>query len=138
MEIEITESVIMGDRKAVMRTLHQLAALGVKLSIDDFGTGYSSLAYIKTFPVHTLKIDRSFVKDIGANPTDQAIAATIITLAHNLGMRVIAEGVETEEQLEQLHDLGADDMQGFLISRPLSAPDFERFVGTYGSVQTAA
>ena len=121
-----------------MDTLHELAALGVKLSIDDFGTGYSSLAYIKTFPLHTLKIDRSFVKDIGANATDQAIAATIITLAHNLGMRVIAEGVESQEQLERLRDLGADDMQGFLISRPLSAHDFERFVCSDGSLRVAA
>ncbi len=138
LEIEITESVIMDDLQSVMRTLHELAALGVKLSIDDFGTGYSSLAYVKTFPVHTLKIDRSFVKDIGANPTDQAIAATIITLAHNLGMRVIAEGVETEEQLAQLRGLGADDMQGFLISRPLSAADFESFVSAAGLLNIAA
>lgn len=138
LEIEITESVIMDDLKVVMRTLHELSALGLQLSIDDFGTGYSSLAYIKTFPVHTLKIDRSFVKDIGANPTDQAIAATIITLAHKLGMRVIAEGVESEAQLEQLRELGADDMQGYLISRPLPARDFERFVCSYGALKIAA
>jgi EAL domain-containing protein (putative c-di-GMP-specific phosphodiesterase class I) len=128
----------MNDTNTAIRTLTALDALGVKLSIDDFGTGYSSLAYIKTFPVQTLKIDRSFVRDIAENATDQAIAATIITLAHNLGMRVIAEGIETEQQFDQMRALGADDMQGYLISRPLSAADFERFMCAYGSFRLAA
>jgi diguanylate cyclase (GGDEF)-like protein len=137
-EVEITESAVMHDTKAAARTLSTLHGLGIKLSIDDFGTGYSSLAYIKTFPVHTLKIDRSFVIDIAENPTDQAIAATIITLAHNLGMRVIAEGIETEQQFDRVRALGADDMQGYLISRPLSGADFERFVCAYGALELAA
>ncbi len=137
-ELEITESAVMNDTNTAIRTLTALDALGVKLSIDDFGTGYSSLAYIKTFPVQTLKIDRSFVRDIAENATDQAIAATIITLAHNLGMRVIAEGIETEQQFDQMRALGADDMQGYLISRPLSAADFERFMCAYGSFRLAA
>ncbi len=138
LEIEITESVIMEDMKAVVARLHQLAALGVRLSIDDFGTGYSSLAYVKHFPVHTLKIDRSFVRDLADNPTDQAIATTIITLAHNLGMRVVAEGIESQEQFAGLRGLGADDMQGYLLSRPLPADDFERFVCAKGTLRLAA
>jgi diguanylate cyclase (GGDEF)-like protein len=138
LEIEITESVMMDDVAAVTRTLYDLNGSGIRLSVDDFGTGYSSLAYIKTFPVHTLKIDRSFVNDIADNATDQAIAATIITLAHNLGMRVIAEGIETEEQLERVKMLGADDMQGYLVSKPLAAADFERFLRSYSELRLAA
>ena len=138
LEIEITESVMMNDVAAVTRTLHDLDRLGIKLSVDDFGTGYSSLAYIKTFPVHTLKIDRSFVNDIADNATDQAIAATIITLAHNLGMRVIAEGIETVQQLERVQLLGADDIQGYLISKPLAHDEFEHFVRTYAHLRLAA
>jgi diguanylate cyclase (GGDEF)-like protein len=134
-EVEITESAVMHDTDSAVRTLNVLHGLGIKLSIDDFGTGYSSLAYVKTFPVHTLKIDRSFVIDIAENATDQAIASTIITLAHNLGMRVVAEGIETDEQLDRLRALGADDMQGYLISR---GADFERFVCAYGSFKLAA
>jgi diguanylate cyclase (GGDEF)-like protein len=137
-EVEITESDVMHDTNTAVRTLNLLHGLGIKLSIDDFGTGYSSLAYIKTFPVHTLKIDRSFVIDIAENATDQAIAATIITLAHRLGMRVVAEGIETEQQFEQVRALGADDMQGYLISRPLCGADFERFVCSYGALKLAA
>jgi diguanylate cyclase (GGDEF)-like protein/PAS domain S-box-containing protein len=128
LEIEITESTVMYDTAAVVATLRQLEGLGVKLSIDDFGTGYSSLAYIKNFPIHTLKIDRSFVSDMEQNLTDQAIAKTIVTLAHSLGMRVIAEGVETQEQLALLRSFGADCMQGYLISRPLESADFDRFL----------
>jgi diguanylate cyclase (GGDEF)-like protein/PAS domain S-box-containing protein len=129
--IEITESVVMGHSRATLSTLAELQALGVKLSIDDFGTGYSSLAYVKSFPVNTLKIDRSFVRDIADDATDQAIAKTIITLAHNLGMYVVAEGVETEAQLAKLRSFGADGMQGFLVSRALPGPDFERFIETF-------
>jgi EAL domain-containing protein (putative c-di-GMP-specific phosphodiesterase class I) len=130
--IEITESVVMGNTRATLATLDDLKALGVNLSIDDFGTGYSSLAYVKNFPVNTLKIDRSFVSDIADDATDQAIAKTIITLAHSLGMRVIAEGVETEAQFDKLRSFGADAMQGYLFSRALSAPNFERFIDTFG------
>jgi len=129
LDIEITESVVMSNTGAVVATLDRLQALGVKLSIDDFGTGYSSLAYIKNFPINTLKIDRSFVTDIARSFTDQAIAKTIVTLAHSLGMRVVAEGVETAEQLALLRSFGADCFQGFLVSRPLSPADFEQFFG---------
>jgi predicted signal transduction protein with EAL and GGDEF domain len=135
LEIEITESVVMGDSAAVLRTLDRLEALGVRLSLDDFGTGYSSLAYIKSFPIHTLKIDRSFVSDIALNFTDQAIAKTIVTLAHSLGMRTVAEGVETEQQLDLLRSFGADCFQGFLVSRPLASDQFEEFVAGRRSVR---
>ncbi len=128
LEIEITESVVMGDTAAVVTTLNELQALGVKLSIDDFGTGYSSLAYLRNFPIHTLKIDRSFVSDITRNSTDRAIAKTIVTLAHSLGMRVVAEGVETEEQRDVLRSFDADCMQGYLVARPLSPDDFDAFM----------
>jgi diguanylate cyclase (GGDEF)-like protein len=137
-EIELTESAVMHDTATAIRTLTTLHALGIKLSIDDFGTGYSSLAYIKNFPLHTLKIDRSFVIDIAENATDQAIAVTIITLAHSLGMRVVAEGIETEQQFDRVRALGADDMQGYLISRPLPSAEFERFVCAFGALRLAA
>jgi diguanylate cyclase len=137
-EIELTESAVMHDTATAVRTLTTLHALGIKLSVDDFGTGYSSLAYIKNFPLHTLKIDRSFVIDIAENATDQAIAATIITLAHSLGMRVVAEGIETEQQFDRVRALGADDMQGYLISRPLPSAEFERFVCAFGALRLAA
>lgn len=133
LEIEITESIVMNDAPTVIKTLDALDALGVRLSLDDFGTGYSSLAYLKTFPIHTLKIDRSFVADIDTNFTDQAIAKTTITLAHSLGMRVIAEGVETQSQLDVLRALGADCVQGYLISTPLDAGTFEDFMNVVSS-----
>jgi EAL domain-containing protein (putative c-di-GMP-specific phosphodiesterase class I) len=129
--IEITESVVMGNTRATLATLDELQALGVSLSIDDFGTGYSSLAYIKRFPISTLKIDRSFVNDIAHDTTDQAIAKTIITLAHSLGMRVCAEGVETEAQLLMLQSFDVDSVQGYLFSRPVPAADFERYIETF-------
>jgi diguanylate cyclase (GGDEF)-like protein len=138
LEVEITESVIVDHTHGAINTLGELKELGVKLSIDDFGTGYSSLAYLKTFPVQTLKIDRSFVIDIATSTTDQAIAATIITLAHSLRMRVIAEGVETPQQLDQLRRLGADNVQGYLLSRPLASRDFERYMCSHGLLRLAA
>ncbi len=136
-ELEITESMVMGNTAATIRVLHELKALGVKLSLDDFGTGYSSLAYIKNFPIDTLKIDRSFVRDIATDRTDQALAKTIITLAHSLGMRVVGEGVETAAQLDVLRAYGADSCQGYYFSRPLPAEQFERFERTYRPLVTA-
>lgn len=134
LEIEITESIVMSDIAAVRATLDSLERLGVKLSLDDFGTGYSSLAYLKNFPIHTLKIDRSFVTDVAHNFTDQAIAKTIVTLAHSLGMRVIAEGVETQEQSDHLRSFGADCIQGYLITKPLPAAEFEAFLAARGAI----
>ncbi len=129
--IEITESVMMGNTRATTSTLDELKRLGVNLSVDDFGTGYSSLAYIKKFPISTLKIDRSFVRDIAHDLTDQAIAKTVVTLAHSLGMRVVAEGVETQSQLSQLLAFGVDSVQGYLFSPPLPTADFERYIATF-------
>ena len=136
--IEITESVVMGNTRATLATLDELQALGVSLSIDDFGTGYSSLAYIKRFPISTLKIDRSFVNDIAHDTTDQAIAKTIITLAHSLGMRVCAEGVETQAQLSILQSFDVDSVQGYLFSRPVPAADFERYIEMFSQPAPAS
>lgn len=117
--LEITESTIMEHTEEIMAMFHELTGLGVRFSIDDFGTGYSSLSYLKSFPIHELKIDRSFVKDINTNADTAAIAKAIIAMAHSLKLKVVAEGVETEQQLKLLYDEGCDEMQGYLISRPI-------------------
>jgi diguanylate cyclase (GGDEF)-like protein/PAS domain S-box-containing protein len=121
LELEVTEGVIMRDLAQAVAKMGQLRAMGVFLSIDDFGTGYSSLSALKSFPISTLKIDKSFVRDLGRSDGDEAIASSIIGLAHRLKLRVIAEGVETEQQRSFLSDNGCDELQGYLISRPLPA-----------------
>jgi len=121
--LEITEGGIMSDPDAEA-TLLALKAQGVKLSMDDFGTGYSSLAYLKNFPIDTLKIDRSFIRDLTTNHSDAAIASTIVALGHNLRMSVVAEGVETSEQFDLVRAMGCDAMQGFYYARPMRAEDF--------------
>jgi two-component system CheB/CheR fusion protein len=123
--IEITESALMQRIEVVRDKLMQLAAMGTKLSVDDFGTGYSSLAYLRKLPLHELKVDRSFVHGIAAERDDRSIAKTIIDMAHALGFRVVAEGVETQAQLEVLRQDGCDIVQGYLFYRPLSSADFE-------------
>ncbi|BAN36098.1 response regulator receiver modulated PAS/PAC sensor-containing diguanylate cyclase/phosphodiesterase [Sulfuricella denitrificans skB26] len=125
LDLEVTESLVMQNVEATIATLGRLKAMGIKLSIDDFGTGYSSLNYLKRFPIHTLKIDKTFINDITTDPNDAAIAKTIISMAHELGLMVIAEGVETEEQRSFLHLRNCDEMQGYLFSRPVSAEEFE-------------
>ncbi|MDB5774824.1 MAG: signal transduction protein containing a rane domain, an and a domain protein [Herbaspirillum sp.] len=125
LEIELTESLVMTDVDHAIAVLQQLKLLGVKLSIDDFGTGYSSLAYLKRFPIDVLKIDQSFVRDITVDLDDAAITVSIISLGHNLKLMVIAEGVETQEQLAYLRHHGCDEVQGYLFSRPLPADEFE-------------
>jgi len=124
LEIELTESLFMSDVGLAVELLHSLKALGVNLSIDDFGTGYSSLSYLSRFPIDVLKIDRSFVADITRDANDAAIVASIVALAHNLKLSVIAEGVETEEQLDYLRRHGCDEVQGYYFSRPLPPQEF--------------
>ena len=111
-------------------TLEQIAQMGVNISVDDFGTGYSSLSYLKRFPIHTLKIDRSFIRDISEDAEGAAIVSAIIAMAHNLRLKVVAEGVETKDQLRHLRLLGGDDYQGYYRSRPLPAVEFERLLGS--------
>jgi len=124
LELELTEGSIMKDPNQAIRKLHELKAMGIHISVDDFGTGYSSLNYLKRFPIDTLKIDKAFVRDINTDPDNEAIVSAIITLAHALKLNVIAEGVETQEQLESLRVLKCDEVQGYLFSQPLSVADF--------------
>ena len=123
LELEITESMTM-DVNYTIKTLIELRQLGVAISIDDFGTGYSSLSYLKRFPVNFLKIDKSFVRDIMNEENDANIVETIISMAHNLGLKVIAEGVEDRQQLEFLKQHNCDFVQGYFFSRPISCRDF--------------
>lgn len=131
LELELTESVLMANAELAIHTLDRLHALGVSIAIDDFGTGYSSLSYLKRLPIDTLKIDRSFVGDITTDPDDEAITKTIITMAHSLGVNVVAEGVETLEQLEYLHEQGCDEIQGHWLSPPLTAAACATFIGEF-------
>jgi EAL domain-containing protein (putative c-di-GMP-specific phosphodiesterase class I) len=126
-QLEITETGLMKGQQGVFPALHRLNDIGVRISIDDFGTGYSSLSYLTTLPISELKIDGSFVRDLGRTPQSEAVASAIIALARSLGLGVVAEGVETERQAQVLHRLGCHAMQGYLFSRPLPAEDFERW-----------
>jgi diguanylate cyclase (GGDEF)-like protein/PAS domain S-box-containing protein len=126
---EVTETAVMADRDAARRVLDDLAALGVALAIDDFGTGYSSLAYLKRFPVSVLKLDREFVGDVGIDGRDRAICAAIVALADALGMRVVAEGIETAEQHEGIAELGVDAAQGWWFARPVTAAEIPALLG---------
>jgi diguanylate cyclase (GGDEF)-like protein/PAS domain S-box-containing protein len=128
LEIEITESLMMADVEQAVMTLAALKRLGVHVSVDDFGTGYSSLAYLKRFPIDILKIDRSFVRDIGSDASGGAIVAAIISLAHSLGMSVVAEGVEQQDQLIYLARCGCDTIQGYMVSPPMRAEALEHFL----------
>ena len=125
LELEITESLIMEDVKHNIATLQAIRAMNITIAIDDFGTGFSSLSYLAKLPVDTLKIDRSFVIDMTAGPDGLALVSTIINLAHSLKLKVVAEGVETEEQSRLLRLLGCDEMQGYLFSKPVPAEEFE-------------
>ncbi|AOF81175.1 diguanylate cyclase domain protein [Methyloversatilis sp. RAC08] len=137
LELEITESVAMDNPDATLRMLGQLRELGVELAIDDFGTGYSSLSHLKLMPLQRLKIDRSFVKDIESDPDDAAICAATISLAQNLGLSVVAEGVETDAQLAFLGNLGCECVQGYLFSKPLPAAEFEVWAAQRAAAQSS-
>ncbi len=141
LELELTESILVHDAQEVLQTVRELKALGLKLAIDDFGTGYSSLSYLKRFNVDKLKIDQSFVRDLCSNPEDAAIVQAVIQLGLGLNLGIIAEGVETAEQLQMLRDKGCEQVQGYYFSKPLPAGDFEVFMADFkaeaGSVPTS-
>ena len=128
LEVELTEGSLMENTQHTIASLQRLHAMGVKISIDDFGTGYSSLAYLRRFPIDTLKIDIAFIREVTTNPQDAAITRTIIELAHSLNLRVVAEGVETQAQLAFLKEAGCDQIQGYLFSRPLPVETLERLL----------
>jgi EAL domain-containing protein (putative c-di-GMP-specific phosphodiesterase class I) len=128
LQLEITEGDVMSNVEFIIGVLHGLRAMGVGISVDDFGTGYSSLSYLKRFPIDSVKIDRSFVRDLATDPSDAAIVTTVIAMARNLSLRVVAEGVETNEQLEFLRLRNCDEYQGYLISRPVPANAFARLL----------
>jgi EAL domain-containing protein (putative c-di-GMP-specific phosphodiesterase class I) len=128
LELELTEGVAVDDPHAAVSTMDQLHARGVRMSMDDFGTGYSSLSQLKRFQIFKLKIDQSFVRDLGNDTNDRAIVSAIIRMAQALGMRTTAEGVETAGQLSFLREQGCDEAQGYHFSKPLSAPELEAFM----------
>jgi diguanylate cyclase (GGDEF)-like protein len=136
LELEITESTIMTDPEHAMAVLVRLAAFGVSLAIDDFGTGYSSLSYLKRLPVHQLKIDRSFVMDMDSGASDEAIVRSSVDLARNLGLYVVAEGVETERTWQHLAALGCDQAQGYYFARPMPAADLPGWLATWQERET--
>jgi EAL domain-containing protein (putative c-di-GMP-specific phosphodiesterase class I) len=128
LHLEITESLLMEHTDQTIRLLSELNGMGVHLSIDDFGTGYSSLSYLTRFPIQKLKIDKSFVRDLRLDRSNAAVTSGVIALGHSLQLTVLAEGVETAEQLEFLRSKGCDELQGYYFSKPVSAADFERLV----------
>ena len=128
LELELTESTLLHEAEAVLETIQRLKQRGVKLSIDDFGTGYSSLSYLKRFAIDKLKIDQSFIRDLAVDPDDAAIVRAIIQMAHSLGLKALAEGVETAEMLARLRVFGCDEVQGYHFARPLPAQQLEQFL----------
>jgi len=128
LELEITENVVMTDISTAMSTIVSLQNMGIKVSIDDFGTGYSSLAYLRKLPIDKIKIDRSFISEVAANDSDMTIVKSMIELSHGLGKRVLAEGVETVEQLNVLRNLGCDAVQGYFINKPLPEEMLARYL----------
>ena len=131
--IELTETAIMKDPNLSEKILNRLKAMGLQIAMDDFGTGYSSLALLSKLPIDKIKIDISFIRDMVKNPENEHIVDSIISLAHRLGISVIAEGVEDMDTFNRLRELGCDSIQGYFISRPLSLPDFIKFVESYNS-----
>jgi EAL domain-containing protein (putative c-di-GMP-specific phosphodiesterase class I) len=138
LEIEITESVLLDNDTATLNMLHQLRSLGVRIAMDDFGTGYSSLSYLRTFPLDKIKIDRSFVQDVAKNSEARAIVRAITSLARALKINVVAEGVETAEQLEIVKAEGCNEIQGYFFSRPRPAEEFGNIIAHCNTLMKAA
>lgn len=138
LELEITESALMANKPAVLEVLQELKALGMTLAIDDFGTGYASLAYLQRFPIDALKIDQSLVQNITTDPRDRAIVKAIIAMARNLDLRIVAEGVETREQLALIREYGCCEYQGYFFSPAVEADAFARLMQRRASGACAA
>jgi len=132
LELEVTESSVMHNVERALEVLGALKDMGVRLAIDDFGTGYSSLAQLKRFPIDTLKVDRSFIRELPSDSEDKAIAEAIIAMGKTLSLTVVAEGVETREQQEFLRERACDQMQGFFFSKPVPAADFAELLRVHG------
>ena len=133
----MTESLLMADLRRANVVLRELNAMGLAIAIDDFGTGYSSLAYLKKFPAQTLKIDRSFVSDLPGDLDDMAITRAVVAMGHSLGMRVVAEGVETAEQQAFLHGIGCDALQGYRFGRPIPGAEIAKRLPRRAVFETA-
>jgi EAL domain-containing protein (putative c-di-GMP-specific phosphodiesterase class I) len=138
LEVELTESAVMSDPEQSIAILEQLSTMGVLVSVDDFGTGYSSMSYLRRFPIDKLKIDRVFINEIASRPEDASIVRAIVSLAHSLNLKVVAEGVETPAQLNFLEAAGCDEYQGYHFSHPLPAGDFERLIRGSRAPDTAS
>jgi EAL domain-containing protein (putative c-di-GMP-specific phosphodiesterase class I) len=128
LELELTESSIMSNAEATIVVLSKLQTMGIAISVDDFGTGFSSLSYLKRLPIDSLRVDQSFVRELATDPDDAALVMAIVSLAHTLRLRVVAEGVETQEQLRFLRLLRCDEIQGYLISKPLPVAGLEKLL----------
>ncbi len=134
LEMEITEGVLMSGHRYIDEAMAALADLGVSIAMDDFGTGYSSISYLRSYPFNVLKVDRSFVNDIDVNQADRELINAAIAMAHGLRLKVVAEGIETEEQLDYLNQLGCDYGQGYLFSKPVTADEIEKMLNTGGQI----
>jgi EAL domain-containing protein (putative c-di-GMP-specific phosphodiesterase class I) len=133
--LEVTESAVMGDPEVAINSLNMLSRMGIKLSIDDFGTGFSSMAQLKKMPVDEIKIDKAFVLELATNEEDQVMVKTLVALAKNLGLSTVAEGVENEDSVVLLRDMGCSTAQGFHLSRPLPAKDITQWLETHGDTR---
>jgi EAL domain-containing protein (putative c-di-GMP-specific phosphodiesterase class I) len=130
--LEITESAIIQESEKAIGMLQAMREMGIRITMDDFGTGYSSLSYLKRFPISSLKIDRSFIAEVLSDADDAQISRAIIAMAHGMKLKVVAEGVETAEQLEFLRREGCDEAQGYYFARPMPAEEFSRWFQTWG------
>jgi EAL domain-containing protein (putative c-di-GMP-specific phosphodiesterase class I) len=132
LRLEVTESLVMANPQGARQTLSELATMGIHIALDDFGTGYSSLAYLQQFPLHCLKVDRSFVKEIPGNESSNAIARAVVALGKALGLRVVAEGVEVDAQVKFLREAGCHEVQGYLFCKPINRDELLRRVRCRG------